>query len=237
VTYREEDELPDHTLTMRYRFVHVLYQNALYATLTPSRRASLSARIADALLAFHGEASSDIASELAFLFQAARDWPRASAYFLKAARNAAGSSRIRKRSRCAGTDGHDRRMPDSPSARARAEAADTLGPSLMTVKGFAATETLQTFLRAGRCAITRDEAQLFRVCSDSRSCGGPCRYERRAIRGAVPAAGRAPAIRRCCSGALGGGSASSTSETSDAEQLRTHRRAVRPSASCAHLFL
>src|SRR3989442_6358795 len=36
VKYRKEDEFPDHTLTLRYRFVHVLYQNALYATLTPS---------------------------------------------------------------------------------------------------------------------------------------------------------------------------------------------------------
>src|SRR5205823_1314715 len=84
-----ERELPDATLTLRYRFVHVLYQNALYGSLTPSRRASLSAAIANALLAFHGDKSSTIAAELAFLFQAARDWPHAAEHFLKAARNAA----------------------------------------------------------------------------------------------------------------------------------------------------
>ena len=37
-------------LTLRYRFVHVLYQNALYASLRPTRKASLSAAVAQALL-------------------------------------------------------------------------------------------------------------------------------------------------------------------------------------------
>ena len=41
-----EQEFPDRTLTLRYRFVHVLYQNALYASLGPTRRASLSAAAA-----------------------------------------------------------------------------------------------------------------------------------------------------------------------------------------------
>src|SRR5262249_51853194 len=35
-----EQEFPDRTLTLRYRFVHVLYQNALYASLGPTRRAA-----------------------------------------------------------------------------------------------------------------------------------------------------------------------------------------------------
>ena len=34
-----EQEFPDRTLTLRYRFVHVLYQNALDASLRPTRRA------------------------------------------------------------------------------------------------------------------------------------------------------------------------------------------------------
>ena len=36
-----EQEFPDRTLMLRYRFVHVLYQNALYASLGPARRAAL----------------------------------------------------------------------------------------------------------------------------------------------------------------------------------------------------
>jgi predicted ATPase len=35
--------------TVRYRFVHVLYQNALYASLTPARRVAISAALARAL--------------------------------------------------------------------------------------------------------------------------------------------------------------------------------------------
>ena len=41
-----EHEFPDRTLTLRYRFVHVLYQNALYATLQPTRRAAMSGKVA-----------------------------------------------------------------------------------------------------------------------------------------------------------------------------------------------
>src|SRR5262249_42122119 len=45
-----EQDLPDRTPTVRYAFVHVLYQNALYASLQPTRKATLSAGVARALL-------------------------------------------------------------------------------------------------------------------------------------------------------------------------------------------
>ncbi len=83
-----EQEFPDRTLTLQYRFVHVLYQNALYASLGPTRRASLSAAVAQALLGYYGEKSGDVAAELALLLEAARDFSRASDYCLVAARNA-----------------------------------------------------------------------------------------------------------------------------------------------------
>ena len=41
-----EHEFPDLTLSLKYQFVHVLYQNALYASLQPTRRTSLSGRSA-----------------------------------------------------------------------------------------------------------------------------------------------------------------------------------------------
>ncbi len=44
-----DGELPDRTPTLRYRFVHVLYQNALYDSLRPSRKAAVSAAIAHVL--------------------------------------------------------------------------------------------------------------------------------------------------------------------------------------------
>jgi predicted ATPase len=166
VSFREEEELPDHTLTLRYRFVHVLYQNALFETLTPSRRAALSAAVASALLAFYGDDSAEVASELAFLFQAARDWTQASDYFLKAARNAARIFANQEAvSLCQRGLDMNRRTRDAPQrARQELKLLMTLGPSLMTIKGFAATDTLRTFLRAQElCEQVGDGVQQFRV--------------------------------------------------------------------------
>jgi predicted ATPase len=84
-----EHELPDGAINVRYRFVHVLYQNALYAGLTPTRRVSLSAHAARLLLAHHRERSAEIATELAALFEAARDPRSAVEHLIVAAQNAA----------------------------------------------------------------------------------------------------------------------------------------------------
>jgi hypothetical protein len=84
-----EHEFPDRTLTLRYHFVHVLYQNALYASLRPTRRASLSAAVAQALVGYYGEKSTVVAGKLALLWEAAREFARAAACFLQAAQNAA----------------------------------------------------------------------------------------------------------------------------------------------------
>ncbi|MGH8527294.1 MAG: hypothetical protein ACREXY_24745, partial [Gammaproteobacteria bacterium] len=83
-----EQEFPDQTLTMRYRFVHALYQNALYASLRPSRRTALSAAVAQALVGHYGEKTTVVASQLALLYEAARDFTRAAQYFQLAAQNA-----------------------------------------------------------------------------------------------------------------------------------------------------
>ncbi|HET9683644.1 MAG TPA: hypothetical protein VFP15_06040, partial [Gemmatimonadaceae bacterium] len=84
-----EHGLPDGALNVRYRFVHVLYQNALYAALTPTRRVSLSARAAQLLLEHHGGRSAEIATELAALFEAARDPRQAVEHLTIAAHNSA----------------------------------------------------------------------------------------------------------------------------------------------------
>jgi predicted ATPase/predicted Ser/Thr protein kinase len=166
VHYLKEEELPDHTLTLRYRFVHVLYQNGLYASLTPSRRATLSAAIAKAILRHQGKHSTAVASELAHLFQAARDWSQASNYYLIAARDAARLFANQEAITLArrGLE-MTRKLPESAErARQEIKFQFTLGQSLMTVLGFAATETLQTYLRAHElCAQMDDDPQLFRV--------------------------------------------------------------------------
>src|SRR5262249_20056605 len=62
-----EHEFPDRTLTLRYRFVHVLYQNALYASLRPTRRASFSAAVAQALVGDYRGKSTALAAAPALL--------------------------------------------------------------------------------------------------------------------------------------------------------------------------
>ena len=88
VRFVEEKQLPDRTLTLRYRFVHVLYQNALYDSLRPTRKAQLSLAVAETLLGFYRERSTEISANLAFLFESARDFTRAADYSILAARNA-----------------------------------------------------------------------------------------------------------------------------------------------------
>jgi hypothetical protein len=83
-----EQTFPDGTLTLRYGFVHVLYQNALYASLQPTRKAAWSAAAAQALLGYYGARDAAVAGELELLFEAARDCARAGDYFLRAAENA-----------------------------------------------------------------------------------------------------------------------------------------------------
>ena len=83
----EERELADGTLTLGCQFVHVLYQTALYATLTPARRVSLSRKVADALRDAYADQQS-IAGALASLYETARDFATAAQHYLRAAENA-----------------------------------------------------------------------------------------------------------------------------------------------------
>jgi adenylate cyclase len=84
----DEHEFPDRTVTLRYQFVHVLYKNALYSTLKPTRRAALSAAVANALLSFYRERASMIALDLAHLFEIAREFSRAADFYLAASQSA-----------------------------------------------------------------------------------------------------------------------------------------------------
>ena len=79
-----EREFAGGEISGRYRFVHVLYQNSLYASLSVSRRVSLSKAVAEALVALHGPDSGGAAAELGFLFETAREFGRAAGYFAAA---------------------------------------------------------------------------------------------------------------------------------------------------------
>jgi predicted ATPase len=79
-----EQELPGGVFSLRYQFTHVLYQSALYGSVSPTRKSLLSAKVAGALERAHGERKHAVAAELALLYEMARDPWRASEHFLTA---------------------------------------------------------------------------------------------------------------------------------------------------------
>jgi predicted ATPase len=161
-----ERAFPDGALTVRYGFVHVLYQNTLYAALQPTRKAAWSAAAARALLGHYGEKSAGLAADLAMLFEAARDHERAAHYYLVAAENAArvfahheavalarrGLARLQS-------------LPDTPErARREIPLQVTLGVQLQVVHGYAAAEAEHTYARARTlCEQVQEAPPLFLV--------------------------------------------------------------------------
>ncbi len=81
-------ELPDGTVTARYKFIHALYQNALYERAAAARLARLHLRIGARREEVYGERASEIAAELAMHFERGRDFRRAAKYLAQAAENA-----------------------------------------------------------------------------------------------------------------------------------------------------
>ena len=166
VTLVKEQQLPDQTLTVRYRFVHVLYQNALYASLRPTRKALLSGAVAESLIGSYGTHDFTIASELAILLDAARNFERAAEYFLLAAHQAAHRSANREAAvlarRGLDTIGLLPETPQRLSQELRLQIA--LGPALMSTVGWGAPEVEAVYRRARElCHQVVETAQLFPV--------------------------------------------------------------------------
>jgi predicted ATPase len=155
-----EQTFPDGALTVRYTFVHGLYQNALYAALKPTRKAAWSGAAARALLGYYGEQGAAVAAELALLFEAARQPERAVEYFLLAARNA---GRVFAHQEAAGLARRGlallEKLPETP-ARAEAELALllALGVSLIATQGFASPEVEQSYVRARALCLQAQES-------------------------------------------------------------------------------
>jgi tetratricopeptide (TPR) repeat protein len=84
----DDTRLPDGTFTLRCHFVHVLYQQALYGQLQPTRKAEWSAALAHELLAHHRDRIAPVAAQLALLFETARNASQAAEYLSVAAERA-----------------------------------------------------------------------------------------------------------------------------------------------------
>jgi serine/threonine protein kinase/predicted ATPase len=146
----DERELPDGTLTARYRFVHVLYQNALYGQLRATRRVALSAAVAETLTRIHGGRDAEIATELAALYEAARNNLRAAHYCRIATQHAAQLFASREvlvlaRRGLALLEG----LPPTPE-RQETELGllISLGNAFIAVRGYSSDEVLETYTRA-----------------------------------------------------------------------------------------
>jgi predicted ATPase len=145
-----ETEFPDGMLTLRYAFVHLLYQQALYAGLPPSRRAGLAAALARALEAHHRQDCPTVAAELACLYEVGREFALAARQFELAAKNAA---RIfAHRDAVALAQRGLRLLQNLPDASQR-EALElplqmTLGLQLQLTEGFAAPLAKEAYARA-----------------------------------------------------------------------------------------
>src|SRR5262249_48174309 len=158
--------LPDGIVTVRYGFVHALYQNALYAALQPTRKAAWSAAAAQALLDHYGDKSGDRAADLAVLFETARAPERAADHYLIAAENAA---RIFAHHEAVALARRGlallETLPDTPE-RARRELPFqvTLGIQLQVVQGYAAPEAGRSYARArALCEQLQEDPLLFLV--------------------------------------------------------------------------
>jgi predicted ATPase len=162
----EEAEFPNQRVTLKYRFVHVLYQNVLYASLRGTRRSALHAAVAGALVRFHGGESAAIAPQLAELYSSARDFSSAAEQYLIAAQHA---TRMFAHAEAATLTGRALQLidkvPDTP-ARTRLELRlrSRLAGSLMVLQGYGAPEVLAEHLRVRElCERLGDTEQLLRA--------------------------------------------------------------------------
>lgn len=166
VKLTSEAELPNRALTLKYRFIHVLYQNSLYDTLRATRKATLSREVAETLEEFHGDRNNAIASDLAALFAAGREHSKAADYFHMAAEHASQLFAAHEAAELARRGISALNSLPETTERAERELGLqlSLGVSLRTYKGFGNEETRKAYDRARElCNQTADSPQQFRV--------------------------------------------------------------------------
>jgi predicted ATPase/tRNA A-37 threonylcarbamoyl transferase component Bud32 len=160
----EELEFPDGTLTLKYQFVHVLYQNVLYASLQPTRRVALSGNAARSLMGRYGDDAALIAGRLALLYETARDFASSARFFLVAAGRAVSLFAFREALSLAERGLDDLKSLADTAGRQQVELAlqMTRGLALRSVKGWAAPELETTFARARHlCQQLDNPPELF----------------------------------------------------------------------------
>jgi predicted ATPase/tRNA A-37 threonylcarbamoyl transferase component Bud32 len=161
-----ESEFPDRSLTVNYQFVHVLYQNALYDSLQPTRRASLSGRVAQALVSRYGSQVGAVAARIAVLFNAARDFSSSAQYYHMAACRSAELFAFREALALAehGLDAL-KGLPDGPARKQQELVLQMMkGIALRSTTGWATPQIEGTFAKARQlCQDLSDPPELIPV--------------------------------------------------------------------------
>lgn len=163
VRHAGEKRWPDRSVSVQYRFVHALYQNALLAGLAPSRRAGWSATVAEALERRFGESAGEVAADLAVLHETARAHDRAAQWFAVASGNArdlhgyAESASLAER----GLRQVEAMEPGAEQLVRELELRLALGVASLVRRGYAAPETALNMRRARElCAALGDAPAL-----------------------------------------------------------------------------
>jgi tetratricopeptide (TPR) repeat protein len=160
----EEREFPDRVSTARYQFVHVLHQNVLHASLTPARRAALSAAVARSLQAHHAAQWGPVAARIAVLFEAAREYGPAAAAYAAAAEHAAHLVAHREAAALARRGLAALERLSAPEQREGLELRllVTLGVAVQVTQGYTSAEARRTYVRARElCLTTGNRSELF----------------------------------------------------------------------------
>jgi Protein kinase domain/AAA ATPase domain len=146
----EDTSFPDRSPTVRYRFVHALYQNVLAAGLAPSRRAAWSRTAADFLEARHGARAPEIAGTLAALREVARQPDRAAGWYAVAAQRAMAVFAYAEAETLATRGLAQGELIEDPAAHVAIELPLrlALGATSLVRRGFAAPETANNMAHA-----------------------------------------------------------------------------------------
>jgi DNA-binding winged helix-turn-helix (wHTH) protein/tetratricopeptide (TPR) repeat protein len=198
-----EKEFPDASISVSYSFAHVLYQHAIEEVLTPSRKAALNQTTAEALLFRHREHVAPVASRLAMLFEAARDFRQAADFYIAAAANAArlyANEEAVSLSRRAIANAE--KLQGNACHVRIAAAALALGQLQMVLSRFPEAEADFDQAEAAAQAAGEVEAQVNAICA-----GALARFYQRRMEQTGEFAGRALAIAQAAGSALGTASA------------------------------
>jgi DNA-binding winged helix-turn-helix (wHTH) protein/predicted ATPase len=157
-------EWPDGTVAAQYGFWHALYQEVLYDRIPARRRQRLHQRIGEREEQAYGEQAREIAAELALHFERGREYRKAVHYLQQAGENSSRRSAHQEAITLL-TKGLEllKTLPDTPERiQQELRLQVTLGPALIAVKGFAAPEVGQTYVRAQElCGHITETPQLF----------------------------------------------------------------------------